>query len=258
MTQNTAPTLYTRAQSAFDRAYKTYDETAFIQARSAYALARSIVSAVKTIPSFGKVVDLGTGTGTMAKALYDYMPHAHFMLNDCSTHMLAKANCELPQTLRRTLHPGDMLDFMMQKPQTDVVVSNFALQWVQNWMDVVRYAAQSAPVVGVSLLVKGTFEDWYRYVCSQTQGWTPMMYPTISYIMDVLRTFPHKLVHYDFYEEHRAHQTPYQVMQHLKNLGAYAHTSTPIPAHILRRIYRDQATRIDITYRIIHIVLYQR
>lgn len=246
-------TSYPYIQNAFNRASTHYHTVAAIQKRSATRLGNAIVKHCAQDPHI--ILDLGTGTGYMAHALHQHSPYAHFMLNDCAPKMLAQADAALPGVLRRSLHLGDMTQLMETQPTVDLITSNFALQWVPMWMHVLRQACHVAPLVGVSLLIRGTFSMWYDYLRTRTCGWTPIDYPTVSDVMAVLQTFPHRLMHYDLYEDRLPHQTPHHILKHLKTMGAQAHTSSPLSSAAVRRIYHDHENTMDLTYHIMHIVL---
>ena len=85
----------------------------------------------------GYVSDLGCGPGNLTAALADRWPAAQVVGVDNSAEMIGVAQAEARGrgTLSFTL--GDMRDWRPDRP-VDVLVSNAALQWVPDHLEVVR------------------------------------------------------------------------------------------------------------------------
>lgn len=100
-----------------------------------------------------RVVDLGCGPGNLTVTLAERWPAAHVEAWDSSPEMVEKAR-------ERGLDAvvGSIEDWTPQ-PDTDVVVSNAALQWVPGHRDlVVRWTRQLAPGSWIAFQVPGNFD----------------------------------------------------------------------------------------------------
>ncbi|MFP5369080.1 MAG: methyltransferase domain-containing protein, partial [Actinomycetes bacterium] len=76
-----------------------------------------------------KVVDLGCGPGNLTATLAERWPDAEVVGVDSSAEMLAKAGEQAADKPSLRFQLADIADWK-PSPDTDVVVSNAALQWV--------------------------------------------------------------------------------------------------------------------------------
>ncbi|MFF1881827.1 trans-aconitate 2-methyltransferase [Pseudarthrobacter sp. NPDC058196] len=105
-----------------------------------------------------KVVDLGCGPGNLTATLSDRWPGAEVVGVDSSAEMLAKAArlAQVRPSLR--FEQTDIADWA-PSPDTDVVVSNAALQWVPGHQDLLRgWLAALRPGAWFALQVPGNFD----------------------------------------------------------------------------------------------------
>lgn len=99
-----------------------------------------------------RVVDLGCGPGNLTLSLPKRWPDAAIEAVDSSPEMVAAAR---DRGLDAVV--GDLEEWSPQ-PDTDVVVSNAALQWVPGHTDLmVRWAGQLAPGSWIAMQVPGNF-----------------------------------------------------------------------------------------------------
>ncbi|WP_457950095.1 trans-aconitate 2-methyltransferase [Pseudarthrobacter sp. alpha12b] len=91
-----------------------------------------------------RVVDLGCGPGNLTATLAERWPGAQVVGLDSSAQMLAKAAPLAGEVRSLTFERADIAGWM-PSPETDVVVSNAALQWVpghqvliRRWLEALR------------------------------------------------------------------------------------------------------------------------
>ncbi|MCX2710839.1 trans-aconitate 2-methyltransferase [Mycolicibacterium sp. J2] len=100
-----------------------------------------------------RVVDLGCGPGNLTATLAQRWPGAQIEACDSSPEMVDKAR---ERGLDATV---GAIEEWTPRPDTDVVVSNAALQWVPGHRDIVlRWARQLAPGSWIAFQVPGNFD----------------------------------------------------------------------------------------------------
>ncbi|MBJ7383180.1 MAG: methyltransferase domain-containing protein, partial [Mycolicibacterium sp.] len=100
-----------------------------------------------------RVVDLGCGPGNLTVTLAERWPGAVVEAVDSSPEMVAAAR---ERGLDATL--GGIAEWA-PRPDTDVVVSNAALQWVPGHADLmVRWAGELPPGSWIAMQVPGNFD----------------------------------------------------------------------------------------------------
>jgi trans-aconitate 2-methyltransferase len=104
--------------------------------RFAAERARPFHDLIARIPAAhpAQVVDLGCGTGTLTAGLLDRWPTATVLGVDSSPDMLARAR-SLPTRDRLRFDQGDIATWTAPASTLDVIVSNAALQWVPDHVD---------------------------------------------------------------------------------------------------------------------------
>ncbi len=146
----------------FAAAADSYDAAATVQRVAADRLAARI--AALPLPKNPRILDIGAGTGLLARALARHLPDASFIVTDIAPPMIAQA--------RRRMPPNIDAQFVVMDAQTpattpkfDVVCSNFAAQWFTDPpTTLARLAALRAPGgwLAVTTLTEGTLEAWHR------------------------------------------------------------------------------------------------
>ncbi|MGO4235968.1 trans-aconitate 2-methyltransferase [Pseudarthrobacter sp. YAF2] len=105
-----------------------------------------------------KVVDLGCGPGNLTATLSDRWPGAEVVGVDSSAEMLAKAAHVAQERPSLRFELADIADWA-PSADTDVVVSNAALQWVPGHQDLMRgWLAALRPGAWFALQVPGNFD----------------------------------------------------------------------------------------------------
>ncbi|GIF03536.1 trans-aconitate 2-methyltransferase [Actinoplanes siamensis] len=99
------------------------------------------------------VTDLGCGTGELTRTLAERWPRARVTGVDSSPEMIRQAG---PGSVR--FRVGDIADWA-PGPDTDVVVTNAALQWVPGHQEMLgRWAAALPPGAWLAMQVPGNFD----------------------------------------------------------------------------------------------------
>jgi trans-aconitate 2-methyltransferase len=106
-----------------------------------------------------RVVDLGCGPGNLTATLARRWPHADVLGLDSSAEMLAKAAAETSGATRLRFGHMDIADWMPPS-DTDVVVSNAALQWVPGHQEMLAgWLGTLKPGAWFAMQVPGNFDS---------------------------------------------------------------------------------------------------
>ncbi|MEV7604250.1 trans-aconitate 2-methyltransferase [Paenarthrobacter sp. NPDC089322] len=104
-----------------------------------------------------KVVDLGCGPGNLTATLCDRWPNASVLGLDSSGEMLAKAATLAARYVNLSFELGDIADWQPEE-DTDVVVTNAALQWVPGHQNMLGdWLSALKPGAWFALQVPGNF-----------------------------------------------------------------------------------------------------
>lgn len=229
-------------KNRFSRASNTYDQVATIQKNSAHFLVAKLLQATQSQPQ--TILDLGAGTGALAEILFTLFPQTHFSLNDLSPQMLEQCREKLkipPQLV--TYLPSDMqkLDGTLY----DWVVSNFALQWVENLPFMLQHAVtKSRKLFAFSLLTEGTFFEWQQLLSHHHTN-SSLNYYAKNKLIQLCEEIAcqQKGVVFQFWTKKKklTFSSPSHFMQYLKKLGASL-PAQPIALRQLRALYKEQSS----------------
>jgi malonyl-CoA O-methyltransferase len=151
---------HSKITQRFEKAVQTYDQVATVQRDMADALVSRLVPFLKRSPRV--VLDVGSGTGYVAKSLWEHYPDAHYLLNDLSSGMLAKASQNFPAASVE-LWEGDAQELCF--PSADLLVSNFCFQWFENLPQTLSRLWKNTGIIAFTALSKAAFEEW-RQICA--------------------------------------------------------------------------------------------
>ena len=105
------------------------------------------------------VVDLGCGPGNLTATLAERWPEAEVLGLDSSPDMLAQAEHHAARATNLSFGLADIAAWS-PSPETDVVVSNAALQWVPGHRELLpRWLAGLRPGAWFALQVPGNFNS---------------------------------------------------------------------------------------------------
>ena len=141
----------------FNEAALSYNESASIQKSTALKLAKICSNySIK----HGLWVDLGTGTGLLAKSLEDIYPNQYVLRLDNSKKMIDQ-HSDKSVTQLWDLNNG--LPKWSKKPS--LLASSFVLHWLDNPQNLLRKWFNSLSLDGwiaLAIPIKGSFPEWYE------------------------------------------------------------------------------------------------
>lgn len=115
-----------------------------------------LIGRVRTTP-VSRAVDLGCGTGELTAALHERWPGAEILGVDLSEDMLAAARPRSRERLR--FEKGDLATWTPDAERYDLIVSNAALQWVDDHArQLTRWAAGLAPGGTLAVQMPANFD----------------------------------------------------------------------------------------------------
>lgn len=170
-----------RIAQRFSKAASTYDTVAFVQ----HACAQNLVAALRTYLdlSWGpcSVLDVGTGTGYMIDALHPVFPQANYTLNDIAPSMLTYCQDKFKNHAFQ-YYLGDIET--TPTPYCDLIVSNFALQWVSDLSCVLKKLYDHSHVLAYTCILEDTFSQWYDAL--EPYGVLRPNYPNLAQIHQMI------------------------------------------------------------------------
>lgn len=233
-----------KVQQRFDLASHTYDKVATIQNICAKQLVYSLAD---KWPDFkpDTILDVGTGTGYLPELLFPAYPDSHFTLNDLSPNMLLRAQERIREFANIHCLPGDIETTPI--PRHDLVVSNFALQWVNQLEPILQSLYENSKVLAFTCLLQGTFQEWERRLYNQTPQ--HQTYPQEKSLINFLTSLKPK----DYLFYHQKHtiqiQNALELMRYLKQLGASTSQLQPSPGQ-LKTLIQTHSHPFEVTYHV--------
>ena len=196
----------------FNKKLDSYDENARIQNKMAKKL-------IEYLPKndYGSVLELGCGTGMLTRYVSERINYENYLALDIVP------NCE---KYIKQLNPeiefvaGDIEEFVKNSQQQyDLIVSNAALQWIENLPEFIKLLTERLNQSGILLFSTfGTenFREIY-YVIGKT-----LPYYSVKEFQTALTKFEPRIEE----ELHvMAFKTPIEVLKHIQNTGVNAISS---------------------------------
>ncbi len=141
----------------FNEAALSYNESASIQKSTALKLAK--ICSYHSIKN-GLWVDLGSGTGLLAKSLEDLHPNQYVLRLDNSKKMIDQHS---QKSVKQLWDLNDGLPQWSKKP--NLLASSFVLHWLDNPQKKLKEWLNSLSIDGYMALaipIKGSFPEWYE------------------------------------------------------------------------------------------------
>ena len=150
-------TWSSQVKENFNEAALNYNESASIQKSTALELAK--ICSHHSI-KHGLWIDLGSGTGLLAKSLEDLHPNQYVMRLDNSKKMIDQ---HPEKSVKQLWDLNDGLPKWSEKP--NLLASSFVLHWLDNPQKQLKEWFNSLSLDGwiaLAIPVKGSFPEWYE------------------------------------------------------------------------------------------------
>jgi len=241
----------TKVKQGFDRAYLSYDNAARIQKDCGEKLVEMIENECKGFyPK--SVLDLGTGTGTIAALIKNKFPLSNITLNDISPNMLRIAKKNLGDTGNINSVLGDMETANLDSH--NLIISNFAMQWVSDLNVAINKFYKKSNLFAFTCLLDGTFAEWsnlFHDLSLETPVHKYAPENDLTLFINSLHPKQHKCISYKFQLEFASVRS---FIRYLKNLGAdYGRTNVKVSD--LRKIINYNPGTFTVTYNVFFAIL---
>ena len=173
----------------FNEAAINYNESALIQKSTALKLAK--ICSHHPIKN-GFWVDLGTGTGLLAKSLEDLHPNQYVLRLDNSKQMIDQNSEKSPKQLWDL---NDGLPKWSERP--NLLASSFVLHWLDNPQKKLKEWFHSLSLDGwiaLAIPIKGSFPEWYEAAEKANLTCTALDLPSYD---SLIRVVPKKSILYN-------------------------------------------------------------
>ena len=173
----------------FSEAALCYDESASIQKDTALKLAK--ICSYHSI-KHGLWVDLGSGTGLLAKSLENLHPNQHVVRLDNSKKMIDQHS---DRSIKQLWDLNNGLPKWSEKP--NLLASSFVLHWLDNPQNHLRQWFNSLSLDGwiaLAIPIKGSFPEWYEAAEKANLTCTALDLPSYDSLIKVV---PEKSILYN-------------------------------------------------------------
>ena len=160
----------------FNEAALSYDESASIQKSTALKLAK--ICSHHSI-KHGLWVDLGSGTGLLAKSLEDIHPNQYVVRLDNSKKMIDQHS---EKSVKQLWDLNNGLPKWSKKPY--LLASSFVLHWLDNPQKKLEEWFNSLSLDGwiaLAIPIKGSFPEWYEAAEKANLTCTALDLPCLLY-----------------------------------------------------------------------------
>lgn len=141
----------------FNAASASYDAVANIQRDAAdYLIDNLLKNFFDFNPNY--ILDVGAGTGYVTQKLLQYFPNSKYVVNDLADNMIQQAKQNLSNYKNVYFYNGDIEYINIEFHS--LIISNMALQWAANLVNVIKKLFDNANILAFSCLLDGTFKEW--------------------------------------------------------------------------------------------------
>jgi malonyl-CoA O-methyltransferase len=210
----------------FNKAAASYDSVALSQQEAGQILADKITALNL---DFGKILDLGSGTGQMTQSLLSIYPESFFTLCDIAPAMIERSKKKFFSNKNIFFKVCDME--LLDLAGYDLIVSNFALQWASNLPAMIAKCLEHAKIFAFTCLLDGTFSQWGELLADYGVNNVLSAYPSLNSLKGLLGTNYYVCDSKILPLEFASQQT---FMRYLQTLGALATTGKIKPSALKR------------------------
>ncbi|EER20797.1 MULTISPECIES: methyltransferase domain-containing protein [spotted fever group] len=235
-----------KIQTRFDTASNSYDNVANVQKESAHILVTKLYEFDhKFYPE--TILDLGTGTGYVTEDLLSYYSESSYTLNDIAPNMIKIVQNKFCKLKKFNFYISDMEygDFQNH----DLIISNFALQWVSNLEATLQKFYAQSKIFSFSCLLDGTFKEWQDILKDYGLPTVLKQYPIEKNLVSFLLNFELSNYHFSIKDFQLTFKNAYFFVKYLQNLGAGT-SSTTIPLNKIKNLIKNHDQEFSITYKI--------
>ena len=254
-----------KIKKSFDAAAQTYNEAAFVQSQAGADLINKFNNLNLDICA-NKIMDIGSGTGYLAKQLAIQFPKADINCVDFSNKMLREArNYADYNNIKYINADFDSLPFNAQS--IDLVCSNFALQWSLDLNQTFRELSRVLKPEGYCLfttLGPNTLielnNSWLKIDSDKHVN----EYCSLDYIKNFLKKYNMNIIHSESAITAMYFSTVRDIMKNLKAVGANyvinkksKNLMTRKKFNLLIKYYEDYRNSINllpVSYEIIYMI----
>jgi len=182
-------TWSSQVKENFNEAALNYNESASIQKSTALELAK--ICSHHSI-KHGLWIDLGSGTGLLAKSLEDLHPNQYVMRLDNSKKMIDQ---HPEKSVKQLWDLNDGLPKWSEKP--NLLASSFVLHWLDNPQKQLKKWFNSLSLDGwiaLAIPVKGSFPEWHEAADKANTPCTALDLPSYD---SLIRVVPKKSILYN-------------------------------------------------------------
>lgn len=230
----------------FERNLAKYDECAVVQKDTARKLA---VETAKICKNFGKVFELGCGTGLLTKELIKHINYEKYILNDITE----RAKYYIMFILSDFMFINGNAAETQYPKNTDLIISNAMFQWISDLNAVKGLILNSLNKNGI--LAFSTFgRENFREI-KDVLGLS-LDYLTKDEIIKILGS-DFKILYSEEYTSVLEFETPYEILAHIKNTGVNSLTPKSWTIKDFRnfdKIYRSKYKDVKLTYNPVIII----
>lgn len=239
-------TLQNKIQNKFNNASKSYDSVAKTQRQAADYLVSKLLKIRNFYPR--TILDLGTGTGYVPELLMKSYPQGSYFLNDISSEMLEICKVKFAKHSNITYLNTDMIS--SSTDTFELVISNFALQWVDNlWSTLEFFYSNSSKVFAFSTLLDGTLQEWENII-SRYQEIKLQNYPKAAELINFCtRLKGNNIFDHWAIDVHVSFNSPLTFMRYLKLLGASA-SNNHLYLSNAKALLKEQNETLTVSYKI--------
>lgn len=200
----------------FSKALGSYREHAVVQQEMALVLADMICGAVP-LRSFGKVFEVGAGTGSLTAAILDRCSVETYIANDLvaesRSHIILEVSRLSPASF--AFLSGDIETLEELPGQLDLVASNATLQWFSDLDGFFRKMACCLNPGGIFAFSTFTAGNMREIAAIEQTG---LCYPDLSFLESLAGRYFEKIASK---EEHIriAFDSPGEVLRHIRKTG---------------------------------------
>lgn len=229
----------------FEKNLSTYTDNAVVQKHMASELSAGLIT--NCGKSFGKILEIGCGTGALTKEILSQFDFNELFVNDIVENSLST---EITSDKIKELY-GDCEQIAL--PQSlDLVISNATFQWLQNLPAVLDKIHTSLNPNG--FLAFSTFEEWNLYQISSLTKKT-LDYYTKSDLEEILKQ-KYKIISSHSQTLELEFDRAQDVLKHLKltgvnSLGTSVWTKSDLQnfSEKYKHLFRNEKGKLILTYK---------